>query len=231
MTATACILVIEDDRMIRRFLRASIESQGYSVIEASTGTEGLALAGTHAPDVILLDLGLPDIDGLEVLKRLREFYTFPITIISARGQEADKVAALDSGADDYLTKPFGVPELLARLRVALRNRKRPAEGAAVTQLRLGDVEVDLESRRVTRLGEEIRLTPNEWKLLSVLVQHAGKVVTHKQLLKEVWGTTRASQEQYVRVYLHQLRQKLEANPADPVYLITDPWVGYRLVVE
>ena len=231
MSAPVRILIVEDEAPIRRFVRASIESQGFHVIEAKTGTEGLALAGTDAPDVVLLDLGLPDIDGLEVLRRMREFLASPIIIISARGQERDKVAGLDAGADDYLTKPFGVPELLARIRVALRHRTRPVDDPGLAVLNLGDLRIDLDARRVTRCGEEVRLTPNEWKLLAVLVNHAGKVVTQKQLLKEVWGTSRPSQDHYVRVYMHQLRQKLEANPADPRFLITEPWVGYRLVVE
>lgn len=225
------VLVIEDEAPIRRFLRASLESQGALVVEAKTGAEGLALAGTDAPDIVLLDLGLPDMDGLEVLARLREFLASPVIVISARGQERDKVAGLDAGADDYLTKPFGVPELLARIRVALRHRSRPIDAPAVSKLELGDLEIDLDQRRVTRAGEEIRLTPNEWKLLAVLAKFSGKVVTQKQLLKEVWGTARPSQDHYVRVYMHQLRQKLEHNPADPRYLITEPWVGYRLVVD
>ncbi|MDX2176044.1 MAG: response regulator [Candidatus Sumerlaeia bacterium] len=225
------VLVIEDEAPIRRFLRASLESQGAQVIEATTGAQGLALAGTDAPDVILLDLGLPDIDGIEVVRRLRAFVASPIIIISARGQEADKVAGLDAGADDYLTKPFGVRELLARVRVALRHRTRPAEAPGVSAIDLGRIHIDLDARRISRDGAEVKLTPNEWKLLAALVKHAGKVVTQKQLLKEVWGTTRSSQEHSIRVYMHQLRQKLEDNPADPRFLITEPWVGYRLVFD
>jgi two-component system KDP operon response regulator KdpE len=161
--------------------------------------------------VILLDLGLPDMDGLKVLTRLREFLPSPIIIISARGQEREKVAGLDAGADDYLTKPFGVPELLARIRVALRHRTRPEGAPAIDSLDLGEIHIDLDARQVSCAGAEVRLTPNEWKVLAVLVRHAGKVVTQKQLLKEVWGTSRPSQDHYVRVYMHQLRQKLEAN--------------------
>jgi two-component system KDP operon response regulator KdpE len=231
MTVAYRVLIIEDEAPIRRFLRASLESQGARVTEAKTGTEGLALAGTDPPDIILLDLGLPDIEGLDVLRRLREFVVSPVIIISARGQERDKVAGLDAGADDYLTKPFGVPELLARIRVSLRHRTRPADDPAQFRLEFGEICIDTDKRTVTRAGQEVRLTPNEWKLLAVLVRHAGKVVTQKQLLTEVWGTARPSQEHYVRVYMHQLRQKLEANPADPRHFITEPWVGYRLVVE
>ncbi len=231
MTASHRVLVIEDEAPIRRFLRASLESQGAKVIEAKTGAEGLSLAGTDSPDVVLLDLGLPDMEGLEVLARLRGFLAAPIIIISARGQERDKVAGLDAGADDYLTKPFGMPELLARIRVALRHRTRPADSPGVSTLDIDDLHIDLDTRRITRAGIEVRLTPNEWKLLAALVKHAGKVVTQKQLLKEVWGTARPSQEHSIRVYMHQLRQKLETNPADPRFLITEPWVGYRLLVE
>lgn len=229
----ARILVIEDEAPIRRFLRACLETQEFEVQEALTGKEGLALAAANAPDIVLLDLGLPDIDGQEVLRRLREFSSRPVIVLSARGQDRDKIEALDGGADDYLTKPFSTGELLARIRVAMRHGAAGPNAAGVASapdavIFCGLVRIDLGARRVTRAGAEIRLTPNEWKLLSVLARNAGRVVTQKQLLTEVWGTTRATQEHYVRVYLHQLRQKLEENPADPAILVTEPWVGYRL---
>ncbi len=224
------ILIIEDEAPIQRFLRACLETQSFDVDQAITGVEGLALAGANAPDIILIDLGLPDLDGQEVLRRLREFSTTPVIILSARGQDRDKIDALDHGADDYLTKPFSTGELLARIRVALRHRGPAAEQANAV-VECGPLRIDLDERRVMRRGEEIRLTPNEWKLLAVLARHAGKVVTQKQLLTEVWGSARSGQDRYVRVYLHQLRQKLEDNPADPRFLITEPWVGYRLVVD
>ncbi|CAN5513706.1 two-component system response regulator KdpE [soil metagenome] len=231
MSAAIRILLIEDEAPIRRFVRASVESQGFQVIEAKTAAEGLALAGANAPDLVLLDLGLPDMDGLEVLAKIREFLAAPIIILSARGQEKDKVVGLDAGADDYLTKPFSVPELLARIRVAIRHRTRPADAPHVSALEFGGLRIDLDARQIFRGGVEIRLTPNEWRLLAVLANHAGRVVTQKQLLKEVWGAARPSQEHYVRVYMHQLRQKLEEIPADPRHLITEPWVGYRLIIE
>ncbi len=226
----ARILIVEDEAPIRRFLRASLASQEFEVIEASTGREALALAGASAPDLVLLDLGLPDLDGLEVLNRLREFAEVPVVVVSARGQEHDKIAALDSGADDYLTKPFGVGELLARIRVALRHRS-PAGAMVPETVACGDLCIDLAARRVLRGGAEVRLTPNEWRLLALLARHAGKVVTQKQILKDIWGAGRTGNEHYVRVYMHQLRQKLEVDPADPQLLLTEPWVGYRLVTD
>jgi two-component system KDP operon response regulator KdpE len=222
------ILLIEDDASIRRFLRATLVTQGYDLLEAETGREGLALAASRAPDVILLDLGLPDMEGLEVIQTLRQWSAIPIIILSARGQERDKVANLDAGADDYLTKPFGVAELLARIRAALRRHRRPPQNLASQAVALGNLAIDLEKRQVRRSGELIHLTPIEYKLLSVLVRHRGKVVTHRQLLKEVWGPSFTEQNPYLRIVILNLRRKLEDNPARPQYLITEPGVGYRL---
>jgi two-component system KDP operon response regulator KdpE len=222
------LLIIEDEAQMRRFLRVSLSNAGYQLLEAETGEDGLTRAAAHNPDLILLDLGLPDRDGLEVTERLRQWTKTPIVIISARGQEEDKVRALDAGADDYLTKPFGVGELLARLRVAFRHSNRTATGSPIFSL--GDLEVDLDKRQVLRGDAEIHLTPIEYKLLTKLIENAGKVVTHRQLLKEVWGPGHVDQTQYLRVYMGQLRHKLEAEPGRPRYLVTEPGVGYRLKV-
>jgi two-component system KDP operon response regulator KdpE len=225
------ILVIEDEAQIRRFICASLQGHGYRVIEAITGTEGLAHAATDQPALILLDLGLPDIDGLEVTQRVREWSELPIIVLSARGQENDKIAALDAGADDYLTKPFGVGELLARMRVALRHAERTVQGQSDPVFAVGDLRVDLARRQVVVGGTEVHLTPIEYKMLATLIQHAGKVVTHNQLLNAVWGAAYATETPYLRVYMGQLRHKLEADPARPHYLITEPGVGYRLRAE
>jgi two-component system KDP operon response regulator KdpE len=222
------MLIIEDEPQMQKFLGASLEAEGYRVIEAGTGKEGIALARTHNPDLFLLDLGLPDIDGMEVTKAIRAFSTKPIIVISARGQEQDKVKALDVGADDYLTKPFGTSELLARIRVALRHSSRAKEESTEPVLEVGALQIDLDRRRVTAAGNEVHLTPNEYKLFAYLMKHAGKVLTHRQLLKEVWGAAYASQTHYLRVYMVQLRHKLEVDPARPRYLVTEPGVGYRL---
>jgi two-component system KDP operon response regulator KdpE len=211
---------------MRRFLRASLTSNGYQVSEAETAEEGLTQAAARNPELILLDLGLPDQDGLVVTQRLREWAKTPIIVISARGREEDKIQALDAGADDYLTKPFGVGELLARIRVALRNAARGELGTS--QFSLGELEVDLIRRIVVLKGSEVHLTPIEYKLLATLIQHAGRVITHRQLLKEVWGPGSSEQTQYLRVYMRQLRHKLEQNPSRPRYLTTEPGVGYRL---
>ncbi len=230
MTAPeATLLLIEDEPQVRRFLRATLPAHGYRLLEAETGEEGLRRASEHTPDVILLDLGLPDLDGTEVARRLREWSQAPIIVLSARGQEADKVGALDAGADDYLTKPFGTAELLARIRVALRRRQQAAADEPVFSL--GDLRVDLGRRQVFVAGRQVHLTPIEYKLLATLVRNAGKVVTHAQLLKEIWGPRHATQVQYVRVYMTQLRHKLEAEPARPRYLTTESGVGYRLRVD
>lgn len=226
-SAPATVLVIEDDQPIRRLLRVSLESEGFRVIEANDGQEGLRQAATRSPDVVILDLGLPDRDGLDVTRQLREWSAVPILVLSARGRESDKIAALDAGADDYVTKPFGAGELMARLRVALRHRARiGTQGEAV--FKVGELEVDLERRRVTVAGKEVHLTPTEHRLLRVLVQHAGKVLTHAFLLREVWGPGYSGQSHYVRVYMGQLRQKLERDPARPRYFVNEPGVGYRM---
>ena len=221
------VLVIEDEIQMRRFLKPALQGHGFRVHEAVTGEEGLREAATRAPDVVLLDLGLPDLDGIEVTRRLREWTQVPILVISARGREEDKVAALDAGADDYVTKPFGVGELLARLRAALRRTSRMGDGE-LPRMTLGDLEIDLEKRRVTLAGETVHLTPIEYRLLAELARNAGKVMTHSQLLRQVWGPAYAHQSHYLRVYMAQLRRKLEADPAQPQRLLTEPGVGYRL---
>ena len=226
--AAPLVLLIEDEPQMRRFLRTALESNDYRLVESATAKEGLAHAASRNPDVILLDLGLPDRDGLEVARELREWSGTPIIVISARGQEQDKVKALDLGADDYLTKPFGVEELLARIRVALRHASAPAGAAPEPIFESGALRVDLPNRRVWRAGQEVHLTPTEYKLLVTMVRHAGKVLTHRMLLKEVWGPNYVNQAHYVRVYLAQLRQKIEADPARPRLLLTEPGVGYRL---
>jgi two-component system KDP operon response regulator KdpE len=222
------ILLIEDEPQMRRFLRVTFQSHGYRLIEAASGEEGLVEGTTRNPDVVLLDLGLPDMDGIEVTKRFREWSEVPIIVISAREQEEDKVKALDAGADDYLTKPFGAGELLARIRVALRHKILLSAGQKDPLFVADDLKVDLASRQVFIKDEEIHLTPIEYRLLSVLIRHAGKVVTHTQLLKEVWGPVYTDQQQYLHVYMAQLRKKLESEPARPRLLINEPGVGYRL---
>jgi len=225
------LLAIEDEPQVVRFLRASLASHGYRLIDADTGHKGLLEASARVPDLVLLDLGLPDLDGVEVARRLREWTSVPIIVLSARGQERDKIEALDAGADDYLTKPFGIGELLARIRVGLRHAARLGEGQAEAQLQLGELSFDLAARRVLARGVEVHLTPIEYRLVAVLVRNAGKVVTQRQLLKEVWGPGAVGQTHYLRVYMAQLRHKLEAEPARPRYLVTEPGVGYRLQTE
>ena len=220
------VLVVEDEVEVLRFLRATLPAYGYRVVEARTGRQGLVEAGTRAPAVILLDLGLPDMDGVQVARRIREWSTTPIIVLSARGREGDKIEALDAGADDYLTKPFGVGELLARMRVAVRNASRVGAGVD-TMLEAGDIRVDLAGRRVWVAGREVHLTRTQFNLLAVLARHEGKVLTHRQLLREVWGPG-ATEAHYVRIYMGQLRHKLEADPAQPRYLLTETGVGYRL---
>jgi two-component system KDP operon response regulator KdpE len=222
------ILVIEDEPQMQKFLAASLAGEGYRTIEATSGKDGITHARTHNPDLVLLDLGLPDVDGMDVTKEIRRFSTKPIIVISARGQEEDKVRALDVGADDYLTKPFGTNELMARIRVALRHASRSKEESTEPMLHIGELSIDLDRRQVLAAGKEVHLTPNEYKLFAYLMKHAGKVLTHRQLLKEVWGAAYASQNHYLRVYMVQLRHKLEADPARPRYLVTEPGVGYRL---
>lgn len=223
------ILIVEDDAQIRRFLRAALAAEGYHLQESVTAEDGINQAAARQPDLILLDLGLPDRYGLELIDAVRRFSRVPIVVLSARGQERDKIEALDHGADDYVAKPFAIGELLARIRAALRRSMTgPREDPLV---RFGNVEVDLEARVVWVGGEEAHLTPNEYKLLQVLVQNAGKVLTHRQLLNEVWGPQQLEQAQYLRVYVAQLRRKLEKDPARPRYLHTEPGVGYRLRMD
>jgi two-component system, OmpR family, KDP operon response regulator KdpE len=224
------VLLIEDEPQMRRFLATTLRAHAYLVLEAGSGREGLAQAAGRNPEVILLDLGLPDMDGLDLTRELRRTARTPIVVISARGKEQDKVAALDLGADDYLTKPFGVPELLARIRVAIRHSALPPDGAS-SVFEAEDVRVDLLRRSVLRNGVEVRLTPTEYKLLSALVRHAGRVMTHRQLLQEAWGANYQEQNHYLRVYMAQLRQKLERDSTRPRLLITEPGVGYRLRQE
>jgi two-component system, OmpR family, KDP operon response regulator KdpE len=219
-------LVIDDELQMRRLLRVCLEANGYRVSEAATGKEGIAEAAQHPPDVVILDLGLPDMEGIAVLKRLREWSRVPVVVLSVRDREGDKIAALDNGADDYVTKPFSSGELLARLRVAQRHAT-PASEATV--FRSGQLEVDLAARAVKLKGKEVKLTATEYSLLRLFVQHAGKVLTHRQILREVWGPNYVEQTHYLRVYLAHLREKLELNPAQPELLITEPGVGYRLV--
>ncbi len=225
------ILLIEDEPQIRRFLRATLTNHNYRLLEAETGQAGLDQILQHQPDLIILDLGLPDMDGLEVTQRVRTWTTTPILVLSARGQEQDKVDALDMGADDYLTKPFGVAELLARIRVALRHAAQGESSEGMAIFTTGPLRVDLARRQVFVEEREVHLTPIEYKLLAVLVHHAGKVLTHRQLLREVWGPGYATESQYLRVYMGQLRHKLEVNPARPRFLRTEPGVGYRLLSE
>jgi two-component system KDP operon response regulator KdpE len=221
---------VDDETAVMRFLRVTLVAQGYRVIEAVTGAQGLVEAATRSPDVILLDLGLPDMDGVEVARRVREWSTKPIIVLSARGRERDKVEALDAGADDYLTKPFGVEELMARIRVSLRNAARLGAGPGEPVFEVGGLRVDVAARRAWLEGTEVRLTRTQFNLLATLVKHAGKVVTHRQLLREVWGPG-ATESHYVRAYMGQLRHKLEADPAQPRYLLTEIGVGYRLAAD
>lgn len=230
-TPTPVVLLIEDEPQMRRFLRSALTATHMHLVEAGTAREGLAHAAGHRPDVVLLDLGLPDGDGIEVTRRLREWTSVPIVVISARGQEMDKVAALDAGADDYITKPFGTDELMARIRVALRHGAVRAGAAADPVFEQDGLRVDLATRRVTRDGVEIHLTPNEFRLLSSLVRNAGRVLTHAALLREVWGPNAQTQGHYLRVYMNQLRHKVERDPGRPALLITETGVGYRLKTD
>jgi two-component system KDP operon response regulator KdpE len=220
------ILVVEDEPDIRQFLRSSLGAEGYRVVESPNGRRGTLDAGMHKPDLAIVDLGLPDFDGVEVIRRIREWSPMPILVLSARIQEHAKIEALDAGADDYVTKPFGVGELLARVRVALRHASHPASGKV---LLLGDAAIDFEKRVATKGANEVHLTPIEFRLLACLAKHIGMVVTHRQLLTEVWGPTHAADTHYLRVYMKQLREKLETDPVQPKYLLTETGVGYRLV--
>ena len=225
------IVVIEDDPQIRRFLKTGLEAHGFEIHEAETGKQGLIVAATRKPDVVILDLGLPDMDGVEVIKKLREWTSRPVVILSARNMETDKVAALDAGADDYLTKPFGLDELLARIRVALRHASQPGQVDANNVFRSGNLKVDLTQRRVYRDGEEVHLTPIEYRLLTTLIKYAGRVLTHRQLLTEVWGPSYVENSHYLRIYMGCLRHKLEADPARPKLLQTEAGTGYRLATD
>ncbi|HVU11966.1 MAG TPA: response regulator [Phototrophicaceae bacterium] len=220
-------VVVDDEIQIRRFLRISLEANGYTVYEVDNGQEALTEIAVHRPDLVILDLGLPDMDGIEVIRRLREWTQTPIVVLSVRDSDEDKIAALDAGADDYLTKPFSVGELLARLRVAQRHT-RPESDSSIFQT--DGVRVDLTRRLVTVHGEEIKLTPTEYALLRLLIQNVGKALTHRQILREVWGTEYSEETHYLRVYIAQLRQKLEPDPARPQIILTEPGVGYRLVM-
>lgn len=224
----AQVLIIDDELQIRRFLRISLEANGYHIHETATGQDALVKAAQIRPDIVILDMGLPDMDGLNVLKRLREWTQTPVIILSVRDSDRDKVAALDAGADDYLTKPFSVNELLARIRTAQRHAQPQPQETVFTS---GRLEVDLSRRLVTVSGDPIRLTPTEYALLRLLIQHAGKVLTHQQILRAVWGPEYVNETHYLRVYFAQLRQKIEANPALPEIILTEPGVGYRLSVD
>jgi two-component system KDP operon response regulator KdpE len=222
------ILVVDDEKQIRRMLRAALEGYGYDIAEAASGHEGLSQTSIFHPDVIILDLGLPDIDGIEVIERLREWTQVPVIVLSVREHEDDKIKALDVGADDYVTKPFSMGELLARLRAALR---RTAGSEDTPILVFGELSIDISHRNVSVRGEEVKLTPTEYEVLKYLAQQAGRVVTHRQLLKAVWGSNYQEHSQYLRVYVGQLRRKLEVDPSQPAYIITEPGVGYRLVTR
>lgn len=224
------IIVIEDDPAIRKFLRTSLSTQEFTVFEAETGKQGIVEAGMRKPDLIILDLGLPDMDGVEVIKAVRAWSGIPIIVLSARNHEQHKIDALDLGADDYLTKPFGFGELLARIRVALRHANRTSESPQGELFTTDNLHIDLLNRIVSVDGQEVRLTPIQFRLLSVLVKNVGKVMTHQQILKEVWGPSYQENAHYLRIYMSQLRQKLEHNPTQPRYLLTESGVGYRFKI-
>lgn len=229
-TPTPIALVLEDEREIRQFVRVSLEAEGWQVVEAGTVKQGLVEAGTRRPDLVIADLGLPDGDGVDFIRAVRTWSGVPIIVLSARTHEVDKVAALDAGADDFITKPFGVAELLARTRANLR-RVRAGRTAADAMFRFGDVEVDLSARLVRKRGAEVHLTPIEYRLLGVLIANAGRVLTHPYLLREVWGPTHAQSTHYLRVYMGNLRQKLEDDSTQPRHIVTETGVGYRLLAE
>lgn len=225
MTTAMRVLVVDDEPQIQRFLKPSLAAAGYEVASAADGREALKLIATMAPDVVVLDLGLPDMDGKDVIASVREWSQVPIIVLSARDREAEKIAALDLGADDYVNKPFGIGELMARLRTALRHKAR--ESGETEVFRTGDLVVDTVKRLVTLQGERVRLTPKEYDLLHVLTRHAGRVVTHRQLLQAVWGPAHVEDTQYLRVFVGQLRQKIERDPTEPRFVLTEPGVGYR----
>ncbi|KYZ76028.1 two-component system response regulator [Anaerosporomusa subterranea] len=222
------ILIIEDDPQIRKLLKVSLRVYGYDIDEAVTGRDGINRAAIFIPDLIILDLGLPDIDGKEVVQQIREWSQMPIIILTARDQEQEKVQTLDSGADDYITKPFGVSELMARMRVSLRRASHTEKELILT---CGDLKVDITQRRVTVGGWEVKLTPTEYNILKELIQHAGKVLTHKQLLGAIWGKYHIEDTHYIRLFISQLRHKIEENPTQPRYIISEPGVGYRLMCK
>ena len=226
--STITVVLIEDDKPIRRFVQASLETEHMRVLEAESGRRGLSLAASARPDLVIVDLGLPDMDGADVIGQLRDWSSVPIIVLSARTREQEKVAALDAGADDYLTKPFGVPELMARIRAQLRRHNRAGSNDS-SKLQFGAVEVDFEMRIVRREGQPVHLTPIEYRLLVALARHAGRVLTHRQLLHEVWGPSRVESAHYLRIYMGHLRQKLERDPAQPEHIMTETGVGYRLV--
>jgi two-component system KDP operon response regulator KdpE len=225
------ILLIEDDPQIRKFLRVMLTSEDYRFYESVSGRDGVAQSAARHPDIILLDLGLPDRDGIGVIREIRSWSRVPILVISARDRERDKVDALDAGADDYISKPFAPGEVSARIRAALRRAAILDKDGGAQTVAFGDVTIDVGARRVLRGGSEVHLTPNEYKLLQVLIRNAGKVLTQRQLLIEVWGPEHLDESAYLRVFMSQLRRKLEADPAHPKHLITEPGVGYRLLVE
>ncbi|WP_296256435.1 MULTISPECIES: response regulator [unclassified Pseudomonas] len=227
MSQTATILVIDDEPQIRKFLRISLASQGYRVLEAGTGSEGLSLAALNKPDVLVLDLGLPDIDGQDVLRQLREWSAVPVLVLSVRASEGEKVRALDCGANDYVTKPFGIQEFLARIRALLRHA--PDNGQAQSALMIGPLTVDLAYRRVLLDGVEISLTRKEYAVLAQLARHPGRVITQQQLLKDIWGPTHVEDTHYLRIVVGHLRQKLADDPATPRFIVTEAGVGYRLL--
>jgi len=222
-------LLVEDEPQVRHFVRTALEAEGWRVFESDTMKRGLIDAGSRRPDLIILDLGLPDGDGIDFISRVRQWSPVPIIILSARTDEQDKIHGLDAGADDYLTKPFGLGELLARVRAALRRQHRP-EGDAGSMIEFGNVRIDLQARVVSRGEETVHLTPTEYRLLMVLINHAGRVVTNAQLLREVWGPAHAENGHYVRIYMGHLRQKLENDPTRPRHIVTEPAVGYRLLL-
>lgn len=229
MPSAIHVVVIEDDTSIQRFLRTALEAAGMSVFVAATGRQGLVEANTRKPDLLIVDLGLPDMDGTEVIRTLRSWNTQPIIVLSARSQEHEKVLALDAGADDYLSKPFGMDELMARIRAHLRRQDR-VQGCVEQQFCFGDTCIDFTRRSVSKGGAPIHLTPIEYRLLGVLARNAGKVMTHRHLLREVWGPSHAESSHYLRIYMGHLRQKLEDDPAQPKHLLTETGIGYRLIV-
>ncbi|OYX86350.1 MAG: DNA-binding response regulator [Azorhizobium sp. 32-67-21] len=223
------VLVVDDEPAIHRFMAPALAANGYEALRADTGGEALALVANRNPDAVILDLGLPDMDGKQVIRRLREWSTVPILVLSARDREVEKIEALDLGADDFINKPFGMGELMARLRAALRHRMQ--EKGETPLLRLGHVEIDIPRHRVTRAGAELKLTPKEFELLAFLARHGGKVLTHRQILRAVWGPAHEQDTQYLRVYVGQLRAKIEPDPANPDLIVTEPGIGYRLASD